>query len=58
MIMIGSGGFGFVCSGQKLAESKLVSIKFIFKSKIPINSWIIDSELGRIPFEVYILKFW
>ncbi|KAI9205615.1 kinase-like domain-containing protein [Polychytrium aggregatum] len=54
--MLGSGGFGFVYVAQRLCDGVEVAVKFIRKSKVHPNSWILDSDLGWVPSEVFILK--
>ena len=53
---LGRGGFGFVVAGRRLIDDHPVAIKFIFKSKVPADSWVRDPVLGVVPLEVYILS--
>ena len=53
---LGYGGFGFVYSIIRIADSARFACKFIFKSKVSRNCWTIDRELGQCPMEVAVLK--
>ncbi|KAJ3018505.1 UNVERIFIED_CONTAM: hypothetical protein HDU68_011125 [Siphonaria sp. JEL0065] len=51
---LGIGGFGFVCGAVRRSDERGVAVKFIVKQRI--NSWFDDSELGKIPMEIHVLK--
>ncbi|KAI8987070.1 kinase-like domain-containing protein [Pilobolus umbonatus] len=53
---LGSGGFGFVASVRDRRTGVERAVKFIFRRKVPLQSWVRDRHLGQIPMEVYILK--
>ncbi|KAE8220764.1 hypothetical protein CF319_g5759 [Tilletia indica] len=53
---LGSGGFGFVVSAQRNADSFPVAVKFIWKEKVPSQGWVRDGDLGVVPMEVFVLK--
>ncbi|CAD6897508.1 unnamed protein product [Tilletia controversa] len=53
---LGSGGFGFVVSAQRNADSYPVAVKFIWKEKVPSQGWVRDRDLGVVPMEVFVLK--
>ena len=53
---LGQGGFGFVLEGLRRQDSKPVAVKFIFRSRVPTQSWARDVDLGVIPLEVFVLK--
>ncbi|KAK9322822.1 kinase-like domain-containing protein [Lipomyces orientalis] len=52
---LGSGGFGFVMSATRYADSQEVAVKFIYRKKIPRHSWVQDAVHGPVPTELYIL---
>ena len=54
--MLGSGGFGNIYSAVRKYDGKLVACKYIKRSKVPSNRWAIDSELGLVPMEVFIIN--
>ncbi|KAJ3023649.1 UNVERIFIED_CONTAM: hypothetical protein HDU68_008516 [Siphonaria sp. JEL0065] len=51
---LGIGGFGFVCGAVRRSDEQEVAVKFIVKQRI--TAWFDDSELGKIPMEIHILK--
>jgi len=53
---LGSGGFGFVVSALRNADSFPVAVKFIWKEKVPSQGWVRDRDLGVVPMEVFVLK--
>ncbi|KAK0545540.1 hypothetical protein OC845_005062, partial [Tilletia horrida] len=53
---LGSGGFGFVVSAMRNADSFPVAVKFIWKEKVPSQGWVRDRDLGVVPMEVFVLK--
>lgn len=53
---LGRGGFGFVVAGRCIKDDHPVAIKFIFKNKVPEESWVWDPVYGVIPLEIYILS--
>ncbi|KAL7312684.1 serine/threonine protein kinase [Mucor circinelloides] len=55
---LGQGTYGMAKLAYRrddLSQKKLV-IKYIIKSKIIVDSWIRDRELGSIPMEIHILR--
>ncbi|ORY44687.1 Pkinase-domain-containing protein [Rhizoclosmatium globosum] len=55
-VLLGSGGFGFVTTANRVTDGIEVAVKFILKEKVPPNAWARDPILGLIPTEVYILR--
>jgi len=54
---LGSGGFGFVVSAERLdGQGTEYAVKFILKSKVGPHQWARDRDLGVVPMEVYIVK--
>ena len=53
---IGSGGYGFVMVASRRGSPGDVAVKFIIREKVPGHAWAQDSELGRLPTEIWLLS--
>ncbi|KAJ3090089.1 hypothetical protein HK102_004710 [Quaeritorhiza haematococci] len=53
---VGSGGFGFVVSAVRVEDNLEVAVKFILKSRVPVQNWAIDREVGLLPMEIHLLR--
>ncbi|KAI9104992.1 kinase-like domain-containing protein, partial [Phlyctochytrium arcticum] len=53
---LGFGATGFVVEATKLDDGRPVAVKFMFKDRIPVESWVRDRKLGMVPLEIFILK--
>ncbi|KAI8806784.1 kinase-like domain-containing protein, partial [Cladochytrium replicatum] len=53
---VGFGGHGHVFSARRRTDGFEVAVKFMEKSHIHSSSYIVDSDLGLIPTEAYIVK--
>ncbi|KAJ3052821.1 hypothetical protein HK097_005583, partial [Rhizophlyctis rosea] len=53
---LGAGATGFVCSARRKTDGVTVAVKFMYKDRIPVTSWLRDRQLGTVPLEVFILK--
>lgn len=53
---LGAGGFGFVYSCTRRADSQTLACKFIIKAKVPKNCWTLDAQMGVCPMEALVLK--
>ncbi|XP_046651187.1 PAS domain-containing serine/threonine-protein kinase-like [Daphnia pulicaria] len=53
---IGSGGFGSVQLAHGIIDNKLVVTKFIKKSTVYSDSWVVTEDGHRLPNEIYLLN--
>lgn len=54
---LGSGGYGFVMTAFRRADTREVAVKFIIKAKVSEHGWTEDEEYGKLPTEVMLLSF-
>ncbi|KAJ3109851.1 hypothetical protein HDU97_000081 [Phlyctochytrium planicorne] len=54
--LLGDGAFGFVFSATRRKDGLEIAIKFIIKSKIHRDLWVLEGPSSRVPLEVHILK--
>ncbi|XP_064596713.1 PAS domain-containing serine/threonine-protein kinase-like [Liolophura sinensis] len=53
---IGKGAFGFVRLARRKDNYQEVVVKFIRRSKVLSEGWVIDEDLGKCPLEISLLS--